>query len=424
MRGSLSKVIEYRNGEISVAKSEDQGIDPLRTAIALQRQWQAHRGLAGLTLSGSASADSERRARQAEANALLATLGKQVGELGYTQAVEQVRAMKTDWERLSQQVDARELKPAESFAAHVALVDRNLKLLDGVADASGLSLDPVAETYYVMTAMVDHLPRAAEAMARIRGEGSLMLAGKAMLASDQAAVTHRLEQARYLQDRSAGQLAKAQDLNPEVKKSITQLSVAAAEAERFYKLTDKEIVAASAPGLAAGEFFKAGTAAVDAQYKLLDESTNVLEGLLHTRIHDVEMARNLLLGLLGGLGLAALGLGVAITRSVTRPLSHAVDVAAAVAEGDLGYAIDANGNDEAAMLPQAPAADAEQPAATQAAGRAAHGRNRSRRPGRQPGGRGDRRGRGQRHAGRLHPPHPRWRARKPSMPTCVASSTS
>jgi hypothetical protein len=28
--------------------------------------------------------------------------------------------------------------------------------MDLVADASGLSLDPVAESYYLMTAMVDH----------------------------------------------------------------------------------------------------------------------------------------------------------------------------------------------------------------------------------------------------------------------------
>jgi methyl-accepting chemotaxis protein len=47
---------------------------------------------------------------------------------------------------------------------------------------------------------------------------------------------------------------------------------------------------------------------------------------------------------------AAAGFAVALTRSVTRPLRQAADLAARVAEGDLSVRIDASGHDEAADL--------------------------------------------------------------------------
>jgi hypothetical protein len=72
-----------------------------------------------------------------------------------------------DWDKVVQRIDGRELSAKESFAAHSEIVQKNLLLLDKVADASGLSLDPVAETYYLMTAVVDHLPRMAEAVAQM-----------------------------------------------------------------------------------------------------------------------------------------------------------------------------------------------------------------------------------------------------------------
>ena len=348
----LVKVIEYRNGEIQVAQNEDAGIDPLRTAMALQQQLQAHRGLSGLVLGGSAEADGERRARQAEVNQQLALLQKQIADLGYAKPAAEVQALKGAWERLSRQVDSRELKPAESLAAHSAVVDQNLHLMDQVADASGLSLDPVAETYFIMTAMVDHLPRLTEALARVRGEGTVMLASPEVAVADRTRLSQMMNQVHYLEGRAADQIAKAQELNLEVKQGVTLVATAGADVDNFFKQVDSQILSGQAATSTPAAFFKAGTQALDSQYKLMGEATQVMENLLHERIHATEQARMMLLALLGTLGLLAVGLGVAITRSVTQPLSQAVDAANAVASGDLGFEIDARGSDEAAQLLQ------------------------------------------------------------------------
>ncbi|WP_157272083.1 methyl-accepting chemotaxis protein [Azohydromonas aeria] len=63
-----------------------------------------------------------------------------------------------------------------------------------------------------------------------------------------------------------------------------------------------------------------------------------------------EHARNLLIGFTAVMAALALLLGWTITRSITRPLKRACDVALRVADGDLGAEVSAQGRDETAQL--------------------------------------------------------------------------
>ncbi|MFO1288231.1 MAG: methyl-accepting chemotaxis protein, partial [Rubrivivax sp.] len=75
-----------------------------------------------------------------------------------------------------------------------------------------------------------------------------------------------------------------------------------------------------------------------------------LDGLLEERVAAERRHRALLLSVLGALAVAGLALGLAISRSVTRPLADAVAASAAVGAGDLDFRIGARGGDEAAQL--------------------------------------------------------------------------
>ncbi|MBL8305309.1 MAG: nitrate- and nitrite sensing domain-containing protein, partial [Rubrivivax sp.] len=344
------KVVEYKTAEAAVAESEDAGLDPARTAIAMMRSLQQHRGLSGIALNGSAAADGERRALRQEVGKSMDLLLKQVQDLGYKVSANDVQSLKAEWEKLGTQVDTKSISPAESFSAHSQLIDHTLRSIESMADASGLSLDPVAETYFVMTAAVDHLPRLTEAMARLRGLGAAMLSAKEISAQERARLAHLAEQSHYLLDRASAQFAKASEIRPSMKKALDGVTAAHDEATKFFTLAEKELMGSAKPTLAAADFFRAGTAAVDAQYQLIEVANHTLEEALHERIHDTNQARTMLLALLGGLTLVAAGLGIAITRSVTRPLGHAVDAANAVAAGNLEFAIDSSGQDEAARL--------------------------------------------------------------------------
>jgi methyl-accepting chemotaxis protein len=347
----LVTVIGYKNGEIGVASSEAEGLGPVRIAVTLQRQLQAHRGLSGIVLNGNAGMDAERRARLADVNAGFERLSASLGALGYAAASAEVDTVRTGWKDIAGKVDASRISAEESFAAHTALIERNFVVLDLIADASGLSLDPVSESYYVMTALIDHLPRLAESLATMRGRGAAMLSGREIAATERSALAFEARSARYLHGRAAMQIGKATALSADVKRIIGGTSAAsAAEAEKFYRLAEAQLLQPGRATLSAADYFQAGTAAVDAQYKMIDETANALETLLADRISATRMQLFTLLGLLGAIGVLAVVLGVAITRSVTRPLGDAVDAANAVAAGDLEHAIDDSGSDEAAQL--------------------------------------------------------------------------
>ncbi|MFZ2987830.1 methyl-accepting chemotaxis protein [Ideonella sp.] len=347
----LYKVIEYKNAEVAVAMAEDAGIDPLRTAIALQHELQAHRGYSGLALSGVASAESDRKARLAESLSQYATLHKQLGELGYPKAQAKASQLKQDLDQLASAVEARKLTPAESFKQHSVLVQDLLVVMEHTADESSLSLDPVAETYYVMTTVVDHMPRLVEDIAMLRGRGASLLAQKEVAPADLALQQAMIGNALDHQARVSSQLAKAMELQPEIKSVLSdRLQSSHAAMQNFLKIAASELTAPAASRMSATDYFRAGTQAVDAELQLQEAALKELESLLHARIHDIGQQRTMLLALMGALGLLAVGAAWLISRSVTRPLSHAVDAAAAVASGDLAFAIGQPGRDEAGQL--------------------------------------------------------------------------
>ncbi|URI11713.1 methyl-accepting chemotaxis protein [Aquincola tertiaricarbonis] len=91
--------------------------------------------------------------------------------------------------------------------------------------------------------------------------------------------------------------------------------------------------------------------------ELLEQLTAAKEAFAqqtHVQAQDMfETGRLLMLAVVAGGVLLAVGMGVVLTRSVTRPLSRAVEAAGRIAQGDLSVQLQASGKDEAAQLLQA-----------------------------------------------------------------------
>ncbi|MBU6261035.1 MAG: HAMP domain-containing protein, partial [Burkholderiales bacterium] len=346
----LAQVVQGKDDDLATARAERDGLPPLRIAIALQRALQDHRGVAGLALAGDAPAQAALGAATADVRHRLERLVAAVHAAGYAKTETLALALQADWDRLAQDIAAHRLGGAASDAAHRALIERNQDAIEQIADLSGLSLDPVAETYFLITALSDHLPRLAEAVDAVRAQGAAMLGAASIPATAHVAIDDAIARARGLNKRAAAQIGKATDINDDVKSALARSADAGTLAERYFTLAHAQFVAAARPAVALADFLRLGTAAVDAQYGRIAAADRVLDRLLEQRIRDGEHSRWLLLGLLGALALGGAWLLVAIARSITRPLAHALDAAAAVAAGDLGFAIDDRGSDEAAQL--------------------------------------------------------------------------
>ncbi len=350
----MTQLLHYKGDELAVARDEAAGLAPIRSAVALQLSLQTHRGLSSMVLNGKDSADAERAGRAKEVDEHLTKLGQTLAELGYAPAGDAVKAFKAGWEKLGSGIAGRSLAASASYDSHKALIEQNFQVIELIADGSGLTLDPVGETYYLVTALTDHLPRLAEATGSVRGKGSNMLTASEVAPQERVAIDFDIARAQGLRERATRQFAKAGIQNAALAQAVAVAAQANIAADKFFNLAREQLVAPTAATVVVSvdEFRKLGTAAVEAQYKTLADTATALDRMLEARVALVQRQRSELLALLGGLGLLALLLGAAVLRSLTRPLKHAVQVAEAVAEGDLDCAIDTHGSDEVAQVLQ------------------------------------------------------------------------
>jgi methyl-accepting chemotaxis protein len=347
----LTTTINYKSAELAVAHSEHAGLQPLSVATTLQQHMQRHRGLTSLWLSGKNEVEAERVKALADAKAAAKDLQSKLSSAGFTMSAERTGKLATDLDALASKLQTRSMRAEESFAAHTGLIDDNLRIMDVLADESGLSLDPVAESYYLMTATVDHLPRLAETIAQLRGQGAALLAANQITVEQRSALESLTKTAGYLRDRVSTQIHKTAALNPKLGAAVADAQRASEEAsQKVIQLAVDEILKPAKPTMAATAFFASANAAVDAQYEMTRKAGEALGQVLDERVNDTQQRLATMLATLGGLALLGLGIGVAITRSVTVPMGKAVDAAKAVADGQLDHQIDTSGRDELAAL--------------------------------------------------------------------------
>ncbi len=342
--------------QVDTAKAEGEGINPLRPTAQAMRLLQIQRGLSGLVLIGDASAQAKLASTQTELKDQLGVLLKAIptDNERYKQTQQHAMALQASVLKLQDQVAAKTIEPASSFAAHSELVGEALLLIEGIADASGLSLDPEEASYFLITAVAEYIPQLTESIALVRGKSvgliKQMSSGQPVNPNDLAALNGMREKSDFWRLRNQRQIEKALKSDPELAKAMNQSTqVAQQSAEDFLKQVDQQI-ASGKPSISAADLFAQGTVATDAQFALFKVATDNLEKMLTERVKHLSTQRNLAGLALGGLILLALILGSAIVRSVTQPLQRAVDAARAVAAGDLAFNTEDGSRDEAGRL--------------------------------------------------------------------------
>jgi methyl-accepting chemotaxis protein len=319
----LYKVIALQNANIAVAEAEDAGLEPLKKAYALQVALQQHE-MAISDAQGSRDAVD----RHLEATA------DELQTLDYALAQPTAKAWQADWDTLKAPAAPGGSDLAMASRLREQLSEHTFTLMDQIADASGLSLDPVAESYYLMTALVDHLPRLTDEVHRLRQLGGDALAARRMSDTQRAELAQASHRIHYLQSRVLAQVEKALAVAPTLKDTLAEpLKVAIDKADELHELAE-DMAAKGSATVTPAAFRAMGDEATSKQVALHALATQALEGLLHDRVAAEQQALWAFLGFTGAL----------------LPLGQAVAAADAVAQGNLGQAIDDRGSDEAAQL--------------------------------------------------------------------------
>jgi methyl-accepting chemotaxis protein len=326
------------------------GARSARSVLEVIRLTQQHRGLSGGVLAGNAGLVTQRDGKRGEVlaaiQAMVAATPKSAGALAPESA-----AIASEFAELAAAVDARSLPIAESFRRHTELIARVLRHLDAWLDFHGLTFEDEPAIHFLVDVTYRHLPALTEATGQARAHGTAMLTRRAPTTADRLFAAGLLENAAERLAAARMGLGKSGGIDAGLGARM-QAALAAVddETQRVIEIARRELVDAADLSFNAAGYFALTTRTIDAQFQLLDRLAAELVELESARAQARARTRDLMAT--GGLALLLLvvGCAFAITRAITRPLSHAVAVAGRIASGRLDNAIDPDGRDEVAIL--------------------------------------------------------------------------
>ena len=341
--------------DVDTAVRERHGLAPARELLKLVQLTQQHRGLSASMLGGTESAAAPRQAKQAEVEASLGRAKEALGQLGDRTLDQRLDRIRADWSTLAAGVSGKSLRGADSNRLHVELIERELGLIDDVADSSGLARDTDIRTHYLQKAVLVQLPQLTEALGQMRARGALVLARGEVAPEERARIEGLSDRVRkyYGEARKSLELAAGGNLPASVEKAR---DAALAAAEEGFKLADENIVRAEALRMSSAEWVARMTRIIDTQFELVAVSFDVLQDSLDAQIARLRRGLAMLCAALAVLLVVGSWVMVMVTRSTTRSIGEAVRLAEAVAEGDLTTRVEPRGRDEVARLLHALAA--------------------------------------------------------------------
>lgn len=337
------------NKSIDFTQVGRAAIAPGRAAHTLLRLVQQHRGLSAAEL-GAHTLLTQRQAIQVEANQALAALEADMAQDPRLRGL--LGNLRADWTRLAQGGNAGQWTVRQSYALHTALCQSLVELIERIADASGLSLDPQTNRYHLMRAVFVTLPAATEALGEVRAKGASALSAHTIDSVDRVLMYELLSRAASTQNDLRKAMDKAIAADPTLRTALSPLlATALDDAQRAQQLTRQEVAMAADLRYPAADYLAVLTIAIDAQFNLLNVALPTLDHLLQHHIDQTRTQRNVMIALVLLLATLAGVCGWLIARSVLRPMKKTLQIAQAVSAGQFDTPILVDpGQEEGALM--------------------------------------------------------------------------
>ncbi len=336
-------------GELARSAREIAGTERAGAALGLMQALSSHRAFASALLAGDANAGRAREDAYKEAEGRFDALARQLGDTGRDGSLAPLRQ---SWKGLADAVSARTISAAESHTRHTEVIAGVGALLDAGVDEDALATDSDAEAHALGEVAFRQAPAMAETLGQAQSLGSALLAAKRGGQEDRVGLSALLERAKEDAQRLRKVVAKAYRW-PDVKAALAPaLLQADAEAEKAVRAARVDVIFNQALGGSALAHATAQGEAADAQRRLAAVAAREMRRIVEERAvgQRTQIGLAIATAILAFLGAAWLSIWT--SRSIARPLGHAVRVADGIAAGHLDHSIDPRRakNREAARL--------------------------------------------------------------------------
>ena len=339
--------------DLARARHEARGAPPLLALHKVVQGLQVHRGLSNGMLGGDETLAARRPAARDAVNKAFAeaTARLDAAQVPAAQRDAWQRAQQA-WQQLEPAVAARSLPAAQSTAQHTALITSLLQTGEQLLHSYELQLDPDFATNALIQASLVHAPQLGEKLGVMRAQGVGFLGRGGELPPEAKGLLQSLRQRVVeLQGDTLRNLARATEASPAFAATLgAPARTLDAQITATLALADKALLQADTLTLPAQEYFDTYTRTIDALYALNAQAMQGVDEALQARIDRLRATLAWqALALLGTL-VGATVLMLVFVRSITQPVAQAVDLAHAVARGDLSGSDIAHGSNEMGRL--------------------------------------------------------------------------
>ena len=339
--------------DLARARHEARGAPPLLALHKVVQGLQVHRGLSNGMLGGDETLAARRPAARDAVNKAFAeaTARLDAAQVPAAQRDAWQRAQQA-WQQLEPAVAARSLPAAQSTAQHTALITSLLQTGEQLLHSYELQLDPDFATNALIQASLVHAPQLGEKLGVMRAQGAGFLGRGGELPLEAKGLLQSLRQRVVeLQGDTLRNLARATEASPAFAATLgAPARTLDAQITATLALADKALLQADTLTLPAQEYFDTYTRTIDALYALNAQAMQGVDEALQARIDRLRATLAWqALALLGTL-VGATVLMLVFVRSITQPVAQAVELARAVARGDLSGSDIAHGSNEMGRL--------------------------------------------------------------------------
>ncbi len=323
--------------DVRQAHRQADGVPVLMALNMVIQHTQVHRGLSAGVLSGNEGMQQRRvTAKEAVNQALGNAAAILVQNNAPVQEQQRLQKWQTTWQALEQAVAANKVEVADSFARHTDLIAELMMINEELLVAYHLQSNEDPANVALLQAALVQAPQLTEGVGQMRAMGTGFLTQAFLSVDDRGAFRALISQTETFQKQVRRFIQRAMTLNPAYEQELGGLVKTATELlNESNHLARTEVLEIDLLQYPASDYFNKLTQTIEAINAVRISGADRLAQVLDA---NADKQRNLLITLSvlqTALLIAAVWLALLFVRSITQPLRRAVDLALAVAEGNL-----------------------------------------------------------------------------------------
>lgn len=319
---------------------EADGIPVLMGISVVMQHLQIHRGVTAGMLGGDAALGQRRPSTAAAVNKAFTDATQLLTSTDADDFYADIlRKSEQNWHELEKLVAAEKLNINTSFTQHTEIISQLLRLSEELLYAYDLYATERPDSQSLIQASIVGAPMLSEKVGQMRAVGSGFLAQKYITVEGRGSAGALLGQMTELQAISNRALERAMERNPKLRETLQGKAQKANELlMQGADLVRREMLEMDLLEYPPAKYFDVMTAAIEAVNAVRLEGSAQLIAQLQAESDKLYLQFVFTnLALLSGVVITG-GLAVVFVRSITQPLSEAVQLALAVADGDLSGA--------------------------------------------------------------------------------------